>query len=271
MNRPTERRLILLVDDEKDIIDSVSEFLKESSFDVIAETDPEKAVRLARHMLVDLVILDLQMPKLDGLEVLRLLREQQPNLKVIILTGQMANFESRIQNVKLDRIILKPPDTRKLLQTVSELTQAILSKPSTSTTSLTPQAKLLLVDDEVEYCEIVSEFLRTYPSAKFEVEFALTGLEGIEKATFFEPDFIMLDWKMPLMLGDEFLKRIGMIEDWTPKQLFIISANALTAQEKALLPPGTIFFQKPFDLEKLCDLICKRCLDLGLIQADPAT
>ncbi len=266
MNKETNRKLILLVDDDASIGEAISEFLKESCFDVIVETDAEKAVRLARHLLVDLLILDLQMPKLDGLEVLRLLREQQPKLKVIVLTGRMAEFEPRLKNIKIDRIMAKPPDTKQLLEVIDELTETIAFEPEFSEGTLVPKTKILIVDDEQEYCEIVSDFLRTYPKAKFEVECALSGLEGLEKASFFEPDFLLMDWKMPHMRGNEFLSKIANIEDWAPKQIFVISGSALTADDRKILPPGAVFFQKPFDMEQLCDLISKRCLDLGLVE-----
>src|SRR3989338_9038113 len=129
MNKNLNRKLIMIVDDDASIGEAISDFLKESCFDVIVETDPERAVRLARHMLVDLLILDLQMPKLDGIEVLRLLREQQPKLKVIILSGKMAEFEPRLKNVKVDRIMAKPPDTEQLLKVIDELAETIAYEP----------------------------------------------------------------------------------------------------------------------------------------------
>jgi len=268
MTEPQNRKLILLVDDDKSVIDAVSEFLRESSFDVIAETDPEKAVRLARHMLVDLLILDLQMPKLDGIEVLKLLRKQQPKLKVIILTGQLPKYEERLKNIRIDRILAKPPNTAQLLKAVDELTDKIAFEPEfDEAQSQTPKAKILIVDDEIEYCEIVSDFLRSYTKANFEVEFALSGLESIEKTSFMEPDFILLDWKMPMMSGQELLGKLNAIEDWELKQLVIISAGTLSEQDKRSLPKDTPYFQKPFDLEQLCDVLCKRSLDLGLIES----
>ena len=265
MTKDTKRKLILLVDDDVSIGEAISDFLKESSFDVVVETNPERAVRLARHMLVDLLIVDLQMPKLDGLEVLRLLREQQPKLKVIILTGHIAEFQPQLKNIKADLVMAKPPDTEQLLKAIDDLTDTIAYQPEFTGDVLIPKAKILIVDDETEYCEIVSDFLRIYPKAKFEVDYALSGVEGIEKASFFEPDFVMMDWKMPHMRGDEFLKRLMAIKDWAPKQLFIITGVNLSAEERADVPPGTVFFQKPFDLEKLSDLIYTRCLDFGLV------
>ena len=266
MSKETNRKLILLVDDDASIGDAISEFLKESCFDVIVETDPEKAVRLARHMLVDLLILDLQMPKLNGLEVLKLVREHQPKVKVIVLSGHMAEFDPQLKNVKVDRIMAKPPNTEQLLKTIDELTESIAYQPEFSEGALAPQAKILIVDDEIEYCEIVSDFLRAYPKAKFEVEYALTGFEGLEKAAFFEPDFVLMDWKMPHMRGDEFVTKLASIEDWGPKQIFVISGSSPTPAEREHLPAGTLHFQKPFDLEEFCDLLHKRCLDLGLVE-----
>jgi len=267
MTEEAKRKLILLVDDDPSVIDAVSGFLRESSFDVIAETDSEKAVRLARHMLVDLLILDLQMPKLDGVELLKQLRKQQPHLKAIILTGQLPQYEDRLKGVKIDRIIAKPPSTDKLLKAVADLTEKIAFEPDfDQEKSVTPKAKILIVDDEIEYCEIVSDFFRSYPKALFEVEYALSGLEAIEKASFMEPDFVLLDWKMPMMSGTELFGKLQAIEDWAAKQYFIISASQVPASEMKLLPPDTPFFMKPFDLEKVADLLYKRCLDLGLVE-----
>ena len=254
MKKRTNRKLILLVDDDTSLSEAISEFLKESSFDVISENDPEKAVRLARHMLVDLLILDLQMPKLDGFEVLKLVREHQPKVKVIILTGKISEFQEQLKQIKVDMLMMKPPDTEKLLTAIDDLTETIAYEPEFgSGDSLVPKAKILIVDDEIEYCEIVSDYLRTYLKAKFEVEFAQSGLEGIEKASFFEPDFVLMDWKMPHMRGDEFLSKLTTIEDWAPKQIFVISGSSLTPKERAELPHGTLVFNKPFDLEQFCD------------------
>ena len=264
MSKLNKRKLILLIDDDAGISEAVSSFLKESCFDVIAETDPEKAVRLARHLIVDLVILDLQMPKLDGLEVLDLLREQQPNLKVIILSGKLAQYESKLRNIRADRLLSKPPDTQELLRAIDEITETIAYEPEFSESGLKPKAKILVIDDEVEYCEIVTDFLSAYSNAKFEVEYALSGLEGIEKASFFEPDFVMMDWKMPQMRGDELLQKLSAVEGWAPKQIFVISGSKLTPEDRKSCPPGTIFSNKPFDLEEFCELVSKRCLDLGL-------
>lgn len=265
MTGQTKRKLILIIDDDPTVSEAIGSFLKESCFDVISETDSEKSVRLARHMLVDLVILDLHMPRLNGVEVLRLLREQQPKLKVIILSGKTAEFEPQLRGLKVDRIMAKPPDIPILLKTIDELTETIAYQPEFDEHAALPKAKILIVDDEIEYCEIVSDFLRTFPKAKFEVEHALTGLEGIEKASFFEPDFVLVDWKMPHMRGDEFLRRLNAMEDWAPKQICVITASDLAPQDRAVFPQGTVLFRKPFDLEKLCEFLCTRCLDLGLV------
>lgn len=232
-----KRKLILLIDDDPSLSEAISSFLKESCFDVIAETNPEKAARLARHLVVDLVILDLQMPKLDGIQVLSLLRDQQPNLKAIILSGKLAEFEPKLRNIRADRLLSKPPDTEELLRVIDEITDTIAYEPEFSEDTVKPKAKILIVDDEVEYCEIIADFLRAYPKAKFEVEYALSGLEGLEKAGFLEPDFVILDWKMPQMRGDEFYNKLAALDGWNPKQIFVVSGSPLSPEDKKSFPP----------------------------------
>lgn len=265
MENPIQKRkLILLVDDDPSLNEAIAGFLKESCFDVISETNPEKAVRLARHLVVDLVILDLQMPKLDGLQVLSLLREQQPHLKIIVLSGKLTQYEPKLRNIRADRLLSKPPDTDELLRAIGEITETIAYEPEFTEDLPKPKAKILIVDDDEEYCAIIADFLRAYPKAKFEVEYALSGLEGLEKAGFLEPEFVILDWKMPQMRGDEFYKKVSELDGWNPKQLFVVSGAPLSPEDKKSFPAGTIFSPKPFDLEEFCELVSKRCLDLGL-------
>lgn len=85
----SEPAKILIADDEQDCIDFVREALVETPWEVLSALDGEEAVKVAREQSPQLIILDIQMPKLNGFEAFAKLKEDE-NLKsvpVIMLTG----------------------------------------------------------------------------------------------------------------------------------------------------------------------------------------
>jgi len=80
---------VLIADDEQECIDFVRETLAEASYEVLAAMDGEQALKIAREQQPDLIILDVQMPKLGGFEVFAQLRgdEKLSSIPVIMLTA----------------------------------------------------------------------------------------------------------------------------------------------------------------------------------------
>jgi DNA-binding response OmpR family regulator len=78
---------ILLVDDEVEILDAITEYLEREGYAVTRAIDGEEALRKVRNERPDLVLLDLGLPGLSGLDVLRRLREDHPRVPVVMLTG----------------------------------------------------------------------------------------------------------------------------------------------------------------------------------------
>jgi DNA-binding response OmpR family regulator len=83
------RRTVLVVDDEPTIAEVVARYLERAGYDTATAADGLEAMRLAAERRPDLVVLDLMLPELDGLEVLRRLREgDRPRTPVIVLTAK---------------------------------------------------------------------------------------------------------------------------------------------------------------------------------------
>jgi DNA-binding NtrC family response regulator len=78
---------ILVIDDEEVLLKALDRFLKSQGYDVSAFSDWEKALEAARARTFDLLLVDLMLPKTSGIEVIRRLRETQPNLVSVVMTG----------------------------------------------------------------------------------------------------------------------------------------------------------------------------------------
>ncbi|MFH1701021.1 MAG: response regulator [Candidatus Zixiibacteriota bacterium] len=83
----------MLVDDEKDFVNTLSERLKTRNLESSIAYDGEQALDMVRENKPDVMVLDLMMPGIDGLEVLRRLKQDHPEVQVIILTGHGSDRE----------------------------------------------------------------------------------------------------------------------------------------------------------------------------------
>jgi phosphate regulon transcriptional regulator PhoB len=120
---------ILIVDDEPPIIDILEYNLKKANYEVIVARDGQEALEKARRQRPDLVILDLMLPKLDGLEVCRALR-RDGDLPIIMLTAKDEEID-RVVGLELgaDDYVVKPFSVRELLARVKTVLRRSGPKP----------------------------------------------------------------------------------------------------------------------------------------------
>jgi DNA-binding NtrC family response regulator len=112
---------VLLVDDEKEFIETLSERMRTRDLDVSTATSAADALKLVREHSYDAIVLDLMMPEMDGLEALKVLRERNPELQVILLTGQ-GSVAKGIEAMKLGAMdfLEKPADIETLTRKIKK-------------------------------------------------------------------------------------------------------------------------------------------------------
>jgi DNA-binding NtrC family response regulator len=111
---------VLLVDDEEEFVETLAQRLEVREFDVTTALNGADALERLEHEEVDLVILDLQMPGVDGIAVLRKIKELKPLIEVIMLTGH-ATVETAIEGMKLGAFdfLIKPTETEELVEKIN--------------------------------------------------------------------------------------------------------------------------------------------------------
>jgi two-component system response regulator HydG len=120
----TQRPRLLVVDDDRAILTLIGTIALAEGFDVATTVSGEDAMKQIRHRPVDLVLLDLRMPGITGLDVLRAIRDINPRVKVVLMTGY-GTIDTAVEAVKLGAMdyLTKPfdlPRLRQLLSTVRE-------------------------------------------------------------------------------------------------------------------------------------------------------
>lgn len=118
------RKKILVVEDDTDLVELLSYNLKSSGFSVGVANDGVEAIKKARSLLPDLILLDLMLPELDGLAVCEMLRRDPvtAGIPVIMLTAQSSEF-ARLNGLEAgaDDFFTKPFSPKHLIGRVKEL------------------------------------------------------------------------------------------------------------------------------------------------------
>ena len=113
-----ERKKILICDDEEGVRESLNLIL-EKDYSVAFATNGEEAIDYIKNNPVDLLILDIKMPKLNGLEVLKDVKRTNPDINVVIATGyQSAEIAEETIKFGATDYITKPFDKENVLKTI---------------------------------------------------------------------------------------------------------------------------------------------------------
>lgn len=117
-----EKNSILVVDDEDALRTVLSSELESEGYVVATAGDGDEAITVLQGKSFDLVLLDIKMPRVDGFEVLRFIKERYPATKVIMLTG-FADLKNAIESKKLgaEDFVSKPYDLVDLLTTIERV------------------------------------------------------------------------------------------------------------------------------------------------------
>jgi DNA-binding NtrC family response regulator len=124
ITKPKEEAMsekVLLIDDEQDFLDVMSERMKNRDIDVTTASSAKDALDLAASGGFDAIILDLQMPEMDGMVALEKLKAINPDLQIILLTGH-ATVEKGVQAMKLGAtdVLEKPADIQVLTEKIKK-------------------------------------------------------------------------------------------------------------------------------------------------------
>lgn len=112
---------VLLVDDEKEFVETLGERLTNRGMEVSTLTSAKEAISKADLGSYDAIVLDLQMPEMDGLEVLQAIKKVKPEMQIILLTGH-ATVEKGIEAMKLGAMDLleKPADIENIADRIKQ-------------------------------------------------------------------------------------------------------------------------------------------------------
>lgn len=202
-----DRIRLLLVDDEVEFLEVTSKALTRRGFTIGLAHDGETALRILSRQSYDVVVMDVKMPGIDGVDAFRQIHQLYPNLPVILLTGHgtiQQAFETSRDGIF--EYLTKPCDIEAIADTARRAhEQHPMGQEASPVEDEDRPIRLLLVDDEPELLESLATALArrgmTVTTAESgEAALRLIGAQGFDVA--------LLDAKMPGMDGITLLRLI---------------------------------------------------------------
>jgi CheY-like chemotaxis protein len=235
---------ILVVDDDPILRELLVDTLTTIGYKAIAAKSGEEALEMLPNLSVDLVVTDIKMDIIDGIELLARLRKSSPDLPVLMISG--VDAPDIIGRAAPDGFLPKPFRIQAIEEQIEKALTARKKKPQGK------GKRVLIVDDDQTFREMLTDSLIHADFNPIAVSSGEEALEVIEKETF---ETVVTDIRMPTMDGITLARRI---RDRLP-DIPIVIMTAYSSRSKAEQDTGPIptehFLMKPFDINQLVDLI----------------
>ncbi len=250
---------ILVVDDDVPTLKLIKEAVEQAGFNAIAESHSEKVMGMIENMYLDLAIIDLDMPVVNGFDLIKMIKSNKnfAKLPIIIYTGKESYKDDlkKIDGLFSDLLLKNSTNIEDLADAVSAMINRY-DEPSTPEEVMDKKdtVKILLVEDYKHSQIIVTRLLK---KNNFEsIVVVENGLQAFEQVQQQHYDLILMDMQMPVMNGFEATQKIRLLEDYKNTPIIALTAFAMKGdREKCLDVGATDYIPKPIDSQEFIEKV----------------
>jgi signal transduction histidine kinase len=231
--------IVLVIDNDSEVRESLKEDLSKLGYAVAVASDGTEGIKLANKLRPDAILLDVQMPEMDGWRVLSMLKHDSLLAHIPVIMISMEEQKKRGYAMESTDYITKPVKRDQLV--------TILEKYHVRDKS---KGLVMVIEDETFFRQAMVHILQLEGWRVFQAENGQVALKHLEDK---KPSLILLDLSMPVMDGFEFLSRLHENEKWRSIPVIVLTAQELSVEEHARLNQyvETILDKKAYSQDKL--------------------
>lgn len=238
---------ILLVDDNEEFLDSTKDVLEEENYQVATAVGGEEAIRQVEHSVFDVILMDIKMPGINGVDAFIEMKKRNPAVKVIMCTAYIVeNLIRRAWEEGAYAVLNKPLQMDLLFRTLEMVGQS------------GNRGAILIADRDRQFCVDVQSALR---DCGHRVEVSHDGRDALKRAEHYAFDILLLDMHLSLVNGVEVHRRIKAARPNTFMTVIFVCAEEMNneVQRKLREESGLTVLVKPLDMARLTDLVATMC------------
>lgn len=234
---------LLLVDDNEAYLDSTRDVMEDEGYEVLTAAGGKEAVQLVASQRIDVVVMDIKMPGMNGVESFIEMKKFDPGVKVIMCTAYIVeNMIRQALEQGALAVLNKPFEMGLLLKTIENVMEE------------RHKGSILLGDSDEVLCAELAGILQ---ARGHKVEAVHNGRDALSKASVQDFDILLLEMNLPVVNGMEVYHRIKAVQG---KILAAILTGFQEEMDAAGLrrlkqEEGALCLTKPLDTVQLLDLL----------------
>jgi signal transduction histidine kinase/DNA-binding response OmpR family regulator len=217
--RRTRLSTILIIDDDPAMRELLERYLSRSGFRVVSAADGKSGLNMAKVLKPSVIVLDIMMPRIDGWEVLNMIK-RDPELSCIpVVMVSMADDRKKGYALGASSFLTKPISWETLDGVIKNAVRG----------GNRSDAPVLVVDDNAEIRDLLR---RTLEGSGWVVAEATNGREALAEVASQVPSLILLDLVMPEMDGFSFMAELRANPEWREIPIIVLTARDLSGDDK---------------------------------------
>ncbi len=230
---------VLIVDDDIEMTETLSDILEDSGYHSEVANDGFSAIERVKVQAFDVILMDIKMPGIDGVETYKEIKNIRPEAAVMLMTAySVEDLVAEALREGACGVMYKPVDITKVVEFIEHVKK---------------DALILIVDDDLLTCET---FMDVLEEKGYRIAKASSGQEAIEKVQERSFDIVFIDVKMPVMNGLEIYLALRKIRPNI--KVIMMTGYRQEVQdliEEAIKNNAYTCIYKPFDVKKVLKLI----------------
>lgn len=223
---PADAPIVLVIEDEIKDRALIVDTLKKAGYAVETAANGKEALRLGHQRRFDALILDLLLPDMNGLDVLKSLQQEGPNKDIPTIITTVVSEKSVSVGFRIHDFLIKPVESNELLSSLQR-------------SGIAPhhEKSVLIIDDNLSDLKLAKTMLE---KQGYHVICKMTGEDGLHEIERNRPHAIILDLLMPGMNGFDFLHHFRKDEKNRKTPVIIWTVNDLTDEDRNMLQASAV-------------------------------
>ena len=269
---------ILVVDDETTMLETLSSFFGSRGYQLMTAASAEAALKLLAEEQPALALIDIKLPGMNGLELLKRIKQDYPAVKTFVITAYDEENKRAAEELGVDAFFAKPNGLDALKKKVIEVLSATERRIKTVVKSQilegNPTAKLLFVLEVLPKEEDrLTQYLRgcftdrSRCGGHYEVEFAYTINEALEKLMSIRPDIVLINFDTLYQIPCGQLASRIVESPYRPKEVIVYGLNLEATDKQTIERLGIQYVDQRKSFAKLITTVKQTSLRSGLSEA----
>ena len=262
---------ILVVDDETTMLETLSSFFGNRGYQLMTAASAEAALKLMKEEQPALALIDIKLPGMNGLELLKLIKQDYPGTKTFVITAYDEENKKAAEALGVDAFFAKPIGLDALKKKVIEVLAASERRVQAVVRSRViegnPTAKLLFILEVLPTEEDrLTKYLREcfgdpeQCGGRYQVEFAYSINDTLQKLMSFKPDLVLINFDSLYQIPSGQLASRIVESPYRPKEIIVYGLNLEAADKQTMEQLGVQYVDQRRSFAKLITTVKQTAL-----------